>query len=60
MDSVSMTSERFEDRGIGPGGSDYLGYDFRVRVGNRTYAGRNYADDPGTISFVSAEAPLTE
>lgn len=40
-----LHTTRFEDRGIGPGGSDYLGWDHELQMTDRVYGLRQYADE---------------
>lgn len=50
-----LHTTRFEDRGIGPGGSDYLGWTHVLEIADRVYALRQYADDD-VIAFMSGGA----
>ena len=40
-----LRTTRFEDRGIGPGGSDYLGWIHELHMADRVYVLRQYADE---------------
>jgi hypothetical protein len=45
MSAPVLRTTRFEDRGMGPGGSDYLGWDHVLHVGPRAYGLRQYAGE---------------
>ncbi len=47
-----LRTERFEDLGIGPGGSDYTGYLYELTIGDRVFGLRRYDDEPDLISFM--------
>jgi hypothetical protein len=49
---VSVRTTRFEDRGIGPGGSDYLGWIHEVRVLDTTFWIRQYEDEIERMDFL--------
>lgn len=54
---ISLKRTRFEDRGIGPGGSDYLGWVYELDIAERTYGLRAYDDEPGRIAFMDVRMP---
>jgi hypothetical protein len=51
-EDISLKRTRIEDRGIGPGGSDYLGWIYELEIAGRTYGLRSYDDEPGRIAFM--------
>jgi len=50
---LQVHSERFEDRGIGPAGSDYLGWVHEVRVLGTTFWLRGYDDEPHELHVLA-------
>ena len=50
---LAVVTERFEDRGIGPGGSDYLGWVHRVSVLGTTLWLRQYEDEAHEMHFLA-------
>ena len=52
-----MKSEPFADLGIGPGGSDYIGAVYELRIQERIYRLRSYDDTPGEISLMNFQDP---
>lgn len=51
-DDPIMRSQRFEDLGIGPGGSDYIGWDHELEIEGRVYRLRQYEDE-SAVHFMS-------
>ena len=51
--AITVRTERFEDRGIGPGGSDYLGWIHRVSVLDTTFWLRQYEDESDEMHFLA-------
>ena len=49
--SPELHEERFEDLGVGPGGSDYTGYLYELRIHGRAFGLRLYDDTSDLVSF---------